>query len=170
MEGDWVQKGDLLADSSSSVSGEVTLGKNVLVAYMPWEGYNFEDAILINERLVYNDVFTSIHIERYQTQLARYDLWDSRTYAHSVVDKLWPEMRIKPYYKRKQQSTNKTKHLDGDGIAKIGSWVVEGDILIGKYQEVVADQLSPYEKLLSVIHGPYYQAPIRDKSLRVPKG
>ena len=167
MEGDWVQKGDLLADSSSSVSGEVALGRNVLVAYMPWEGYNFEDAILINERLVYDDVFTSIHIERYQTQHARYDLWNSKTYVHSVVEKLWPDT---PSYMRKQQSTNKTRHLDGDGIAKIGSWVVEGDILIGKYQEVVDDQLSPYEKLLFEITGPSYQMRIRDKSLRVPKG
>ncbi|GIM13118.1 hypothetical protein Vretimale_16256, partial [Volvox reticuliferus] len=65
-EGDWIETGDLLADSASSVGGELAIGHNIIVAYMPWEGYNYEDAILINERLVYDDIYTSVHIERYE--------------------------------------------------------------------------------------------------------
>ena len=68
-EGEWVQKGDFLSDSSGSVSGELALGKNIIVGYMPWEGYNFEDAIVLSERLVYDAVYTSLHIERYEIQI-----------------------------------------------------------------------------------------------------
>ena len=69
-EGEWVQEGDLLADGAASVKGELSVGKTLLVAYMPWEGYNFEDAILISQRLIYDDLYTSIHIERYEIEIS----------------------------------------------------------------------------------------------------
>nr|AYQ94888.1 beta subunit of RNA polymerase protein b [Microspora sp. UTEX LB472] len=153
VEGDWVQPGDLLADSSASQSGELTLGKNILIAYMPWEGYNYEDAILISERLVYDDLYTSIHIEKYETEVR------DTTYGIEEITKEIPNIR-------KKQLTN----LDKNGIVKVGSWVEEGDILVGKISPIPKkNSQSPYQKLLYTILERKF-LPFRDTSLRAPKG
>lgn len=151
-EGNWVQKGDLIADSSSSVKGEISLGKNILLAYMPWEGYNFEDAVLINERLVYDDVYTSIHIERFELELR-----DTKFGIEKITNKI-PEV---PF--------TKISHLNENGIAKIGSWVEEGTILIGKVTPIKKKALIPHEKLLYDIIGKKTPT-TKDSSLRAPKG
>ena len=149
LEGEWVQKGDLLADCTTSVSGELSLGKNILVAYMPWEGYNFEDAILISERLVYDDIYTSLHIERYEIEIR-----DTIFGVEQISNKI---------------TESETAHLDEKGIAKIGSWINEGDILVGKITPIKKKALSPHEKLLYDIVGKKIPT-TRDTSLRVPKG
>ena len=150
-EGNWVEKGDLVANCSASTLGELALGKNVLLAYMPWDGYNFEDAILISDRLVNEDVYTSIHIERYEISIrdTEYGLEEITTNIPNVTDDL--------------------TYLNQDGVAKIGSWVKEGDILVGKVTPIIKDLISPYEKLLySIIQKGEPTA--RDTSLRAPKG
>ena len=149
VEGEWIQKGDLLADCTTSVSGELSLGKNILVAYMPWEGYNFEDAILISERLVYDDIYTSLHIERYEIEIR-----DTIFGVEQISNKI---------------TESETVHLDEKGIAKIGSWVNEGTVLVGKITPIKQKSLSPYEKLLYDIVGKKIPT-TRDTSLRVPKG
>nr|YP_009105911.1 beta subunit of RNA polymerase [Microthamnion kuetzingianum]AIT94717.1 beta subunit of RNA polymerase [Microthamnion kuetzingianum] len=151
-EGNWVQKGDILADCSSSVGGELSLGKNILVAYMPWDGYNFEDAILISERLVADEVYTSIHIERYETEVR-----ETKFGLEQITSRL-PE--IKPW---------QMAHLDTNGIAKLGSFVKHGDLLVGKVTPIKKRTLSPHEKLLYDIVGKAIPN-TRDTSLRVPKG
>lgn len=151
-EGDWIQKGDLLADGAASVKGELALGKNILIAYIPWEGYNFEDAILISERLVYEDIYTSIHIERFEIEIR-----DTKFGLEEITNKI-PEV-----------DQFDLLHLDDTGIAKIGSWVKEGTILVGKITPIHKKPLSPHEKLLYDIVGK--ETPItKDTSLRVPKG
>ena len=152
LEGEWVQKGDLLADCTASVSGDLSLGKNILVAYMPWEGYNFEDAILISEKLVYDDIYTSLHIERYEIEIR-----DTKFGVEQISNKI-PEVNI-----------SEILHLDEKGIARIGSWVKEGNILIGKVTPIQKKSLSPHEKLLYDIVGKKIPT-TRDTSLRVPKG
>lgn len=151
-EGQWVQSGDLLADCSASVGGELSLGQNLLIAYMPWEGYNFEDAILISERLVYDDLYTSIHIEKYEMEIKETKLG---------IEQLTREIPEIPH----QQLEN----LDSSGLIKIGSWVQEGDILVGKVTPVNKKAQSPYQKLLYTILEKQFLA-IRDSSLRAPKG
>lgn len=151
-EGDWIQRGDLLADGSASVGGELALGKNILIAYMPWEGYNFEDAILISERLVLEDIYTSIHIERYEIEIR-----DTKYGIEQITSEI-PEI-----------DQSEILHLDGNGIAKKGSWVKEGDILIGKITPINKKPLSPHEKLLYDIVGKEIPT-TRDSSLRLPKG
>lgn len=151
-EGQWVQSGDLLADCSASVGGELSLGQNLLIAYMPWEGYNFEDAILISERLVYDDLYTSIHIEKYEMEVRETKLG---------IEQLTREIPEIP----QQQLQN----LDSSGLVKIGSWVQEGDILVGKVTPVNKKAQSPYQKLLYTILEKQFLA-IRDSSLRAPKG
>ena len=152
LEGEWVQKGDLLADCTASVSGDLSLGKNILVAYMPWEGYNFEDAILISERLVYDDIYTSLHIERYEVEIR-----DTK-FGVEQISNIIPEV-----------SLSEILHLDDKGIAKVGSWVEEGNILIGKVTPIKKKSLSPHEKLLYDIVGKKIPT-TRNTSLRVPKG
>ena len=150
-EGDWVQKGDLLADGTASVGGELALGKTILVAYMPWEGYNFEDAILISERLIYDDIYTSIHITEYSIETR-----DTKLGVEQITSQI-PGISPSQIY-----------HLDNRGIAKIGSWVKEGDILVGKITPQEKKPLSPHEKLMNAI----FQKEIpttKDTSLRVPK-
>ena len=105
-EGQWVQSGDLLADCSASVGGELALGQNILIAYMPWEGYNFEDAILVSERLVYDDLYTSVHIERYELELRQ-----TKQGVEEITRDI-PEV-----------SESSIKHLNNFGIAKLGSWI-----------------------------------------------
>ena len=150
-EGEWIQKGDLLADGAASVKGELALGKTILVAYMPWEGYNFEDAILISERLIYEDIYTSIHIERYDIEIR-----DTKFGVEQITNQIG------------EIETSQLVHLDSRGIAKIGSWVKEGDILVGKLTPIKKKSLSSHEKLLyDVVQK---EIPItHDTSLRVPK-
>ena len=151
-EGDWVQPGDLLADCSSSLGGELSLGKNILIAYMPWEGYNYEDAILISERLVSEDIYTSIHIESYEIE--------------TKITKLGKEQITK---KIPDISEEETASLDERGILKLGTHVKEGDILVGKVTPIQKKFQSAYEKLLYTILEKEL-IPMRDSSLRTPKG
>jgi DNA-directed RNA polymerase subunit beta len=150
--GDWVQSGDLLADSSASMNGELAIGKNIIVAYMPWEGYNYEDAILINERLVYDDVYTSIHIERYEIETKEGQLGSDQI-TREIPD-IAPEA---------------ISHLDITGIAKVGSWIEEGDILVGKVTPINKKSQTPYQKLLFKLLDKSLNS-VRDSSLRAPKG
>jgi DNA-directed RNA polymerase subunit beta len=147
-----VQRGDLLADCSASELGELALGKNILIAYLPWEGYNFEDAVVISERLVSDDVYTSIHVQKYDVETRE---------TRFGVETITPQIP--------GVSDRETAHLDGRGIAKIGSWVREGDILVGKVSPKSSQPLSPYERLAYDIAN-VEAATTEDTSLRVPKG
>jgi DNA-directed RNA polymerase beta subunit len=150
--GQWIQKGDLLADCASSAGGELALGQNLLIAYMPWEGYNFEDAILISERLVSDDLYTSVHIEKYEIETR-----ETKQGKEEITRDI-PEI-----------SQAEIEHLDHNGIAKIGSWVEEGDILVGKITPIPKKNQSAYQKLLYSILEKDFLA-VRDSSLRAPKG
>ena len=151
-EGEWVQEGDLVADCSASQFGELALGKNVLIAYLPWEGYNFEDAVVISERLVLEDVYTSIHIQKYEVETKE---------TKFGFERITPDV---PGLLEEQR-----KRLNEYGIAKIGSWVQEGDILVGKASPKGVQLLSPYERLAYDIAN-VEAAKMEDTSLRVPKG
>ena len=151
-EGQWVQSGDLLADCSASVGGELSLGQNILIGYMPWEGYNFEDAILISEKLVYDDLYTSIHIEKYEMEIR-----DTKLGIEQITREI-PELDLKYL-----------ENLDNTGIIKIGSWVEEGDILIGKVTPISKKDQSPYQKLLYTILEKEFLS-VCDSSFRAPKG
>jgi DNA-directed RNA polymerase subunit beta len=151
-EGEWIQSGDILADCSTSLGGELCLGKNIFIAYMPWEGYNYEDAILISQRLVTEDVYTSIHIESYEAETR------STKLGKEQITKKIPEV-----------SEGQLSHLDERGIIKRGTSVKEGDILVGKVTPVQKKFLSAYEKLLYTILEKEL-IPMRDSSLRTPKG
>jgi DNA-directed RNA polymerase beta subunit len=153
-EGNWVQPGDILADCSSSKKGELAIGQNILIAYMPWEGYNYEDAMLISERLVYDEIYTSIHIERYEISIEE---------TPFGLEKITKEISDLP--------GENLVHLDKNGIAGLGSWVKEGDILVGKVTPTDKKlKYSNYEKLLYDILGTKKQNKGKDTSLRVPKG
>ena len=151
-EGDWVQRGDLLADCSASQLGELALGKNILIAYLPWEGYNFEDAVVISERLVSDDVYTSIHIQKYEIEIreTRFGFEKITNQVPGIAD-------------------GQRDHLNCQGIATLGSWVREGDILVGKVSPRSSHPLSPYERLAYDIAN-VEAATTEDTSLRVPKG
>nr|YP_010601446.1 RNA polymerase beta subunit [Eremogone acicularis]WAM61022.1 RNA polymerase beta subunit [Eremogone acicularis] len=136
--GKCIKKGQLLADGAATVGGELALGKNVVVAYMPWEGYNFEDAVLINERLVYEDIFTSFHIRKYEIQ----------TYVTSQgPERITSEI---PHLE-----AHLIRNLDTNGIVRLGSWVETGDILVGKLTPQMAKESSyaPEDRLLRTILG-----------------
>lgn len=148
----WVEKGDLLTNNFSSQNGELALGKNVLVAYLSWEGYNFEDALLINERLIFSDVYTSLHIERYKVESRE------TPFGFEQITRQIPGSDYK-----------NIKALDDRGIIKVGSWVEEGDILVGRITPIRQRNLLPHEKLLYDIVGKEISA-TRDTSLRVPRG
>ncbi len=150
--GDTIQKGDIIADGPSTDLGELALGKNALVAFMPWNGYNFEDSILISERIVRDDVFTSIHIEEFET-MAR-------------DTKLGPEEITRDIPNVGEESL---KNLDEAGIVYIGADVFAGDILVGKVTPKGETPMTPEEKLLRAIFGEK-AADVRDTSLRVPPG
>ena len=152
-EGDWVEKGSCLVDCASSDLGELALGKNILIAYVPWEGYNFEDAILVSERLVFDDLFTSIHIVNHQTEIHETNNGPERITAEIFNDRFKSQL----------------KNLDQNGIVRIGTWVTEGDILVRKVAPVVKQQLTPYQKFLYVILDKQIPT-VKDTSLRVPKG
>lgn len=147
----WVEKGELLTNNLSSNQGELALGQNIMVGYLPWEGYNFEDAILINERLIYDDLYTSLHIEKYKIEVR------DTPFGREQITKKIPD-----------QEPQDIKHLDEQGIVKIGSWVEEGDILVGRVTPIRQRNLLPHEKLLYDIIGKEISS-IRNTSLRVPR-
>ncbi len=150
--GDLVRRGDIIADGPSTELGELALGRNVLVAFMPWHGYNFEDSILLSERIVKDDVFTSIHIEEFEV-MAR-------------DTKLGPEEITRDIPNVSEEAL---KNLDEAGIVYIGAEVRAGDILVGKITPKGESPMTPEEKLLRAIFGEK-AADVRDTSLRVPPG
>jgi DNA-directed RNA polymerase subunit beta len=150
--GDVVRKGDIIADGPSTDLGELALGRNVLVAFMPWNGYNFEDSILLSERIVKEDVFTSIHIEEFEV-MAR-------------DTKLGPEEITRDIPNVSEEAL---KNLDEAGIVYIGAEVRAGDILVGKITPKGESPMTPEEKLLRAIFGEK-ASDVRDTSLRVPPG
>ncbi|MFC0243380.1 DNA-directed RNA polymerase subunit beta [Rhodopseudomonas telluris] len=150
--GDHVAKGDIIADGPSTDLGELALGRNVLVAFMPWNGYNFEDSILLSERIVKEDVFTSIHIEEFEV-MAR-------------DTKLGPEEITRDIPNVSEEAL---KNLDEAGIVYIGAEVRAGDILVGKITPKGESPMTPEEKLLRAIFGEK-ASDVRDTSLRVPPG
>ncbi len=147
-----VKKGDAIADGAATEFGELALGRNVLAAFMPWEGYNFEDAILISDRLVHDDVFTSIHIEKLEI--------DART------TKLGPEEITREV---PNVSEDSLRHLDERGIVRVGARVYADDILVGKVTPKGESEHPPEEKLLRAIFAEKARD-VRDNSLRVPHG
>ncbi len=151
-EGDDVVTGQVIADGSATEGGELALGQNILVAYMPWEGYNYEDAILISERLVIDDVYTSIHIEKYEIEARQ--------------TKLGPEEITREI---PNVGEDALRQLDETGIIRIGAWVEAGDILVGKVTPKGESDQPPEEKLLRAIFGEKARD-VRDNSLRVPNG
>ncbi len=150
--GDQVTRGDIIADGPSTDLGELALGRNVLVAFMPWNGYNFEDSILLSERIVKDDVFTSIHIEEFEV-MAR-------------DTKLGPEEITRDIPNVSEEAL---KNLDEAGIVYIGAEVRAGDILVGKITPKGESPMTPEEKLLRAIFGEK-ASDVRDTSLRVPPG
>jgi DNA-directed RNA polymerase subunit beta len=150
--GDQVLKGDIIADGPSTDLGDLALGRNVLVAFMPWNGYNFEDSILLNERIVKDDVFTSIHIDEFEV-MAR-------------DTKLGPEEITRDIPNVSEETL---KNLDEAGIVYIGAEVQAGDILVGKITPKGESPMTPEEKLLRAIFGEK-ASDVRDTSLRVPPG
>ncbi|HBR69809.1 MAG TPA: DNA-directed RNA polymerase subunit beta, partial [Rhodospirillaceae bacterium] len=150
--GDKVKAGDIIADGPSTQFGELALGRNVLVAFMPWNGYNFEDSILISERIVSDDVFTSIHIEEFEV-MAR----DTKLGTEEITRDI-PNV-----------GEEALKHLDEAGIVHIGAEVGPGDILVGKVTPKGESPMTPEEKLLRAIFGEK-AADVKDTSLRLPPG
>ena len=150
--GEQVAAGDIIADGPSTDHGELALGRNVLVAFMPWQGYNFEDSILISERIVRDDVFTSIHIEEFEV-VARDTKLGQEEITHDIPN----------------VSQEQLKDLEGSGIIAVGVEVNPGDILVGKVTPKGESPMTPEEKLLRAIFGEK-ASDIRDTSLRVPPG
>ena len=150
--GDKVEKGDIIADGPSMEKGELALGANVTVAFTTWNGYNYEDAIIISERLVKDDVYTSIHISEYKI--------DSRTtpQGDEEITRDLPNVSLK-----------QKQHLDEDGIIRVGTEVKQGDILVGKTSPKIGSLTSPEEKLLHAIFGEKSKNK-KESSLRVPHG
>jgi DNA-directed RNA polymerase subunit beta len=151
-KGEKVKSGQILTDGPAITNSELALGQNVLVGYMPWQGYNFEDAILISERLVFDDIFTSIHIERYKIEIDRNSETSERTTRN--IPNLTPA---------------EIKYLNEDGIITVGTFVRPGDILVGKViSNNTAEQL-PESKLLRAIFGAKAKG-VKDNSYRMPEG
>ena len=150
--GEAVKKGDVLADGPATDMGELALGQNVLVAFMPWQGYNFEDSILVSERIVKEDVYTSVHIEEFEC-VAR----DTKLGKEEITKDI-PNV-----------GEEALKDLDDAGVVRIGAEVKPGDILVGKITPKGESQLSPEEKLLRAIFGEK-AGDVRDSSLKVPPG
>nr|YP_009541562.1 RNA polymerase beta subunit [Synarthrophyton chejuense]AYR05571.1 RNA polymerase beta subunit [Synarthrophyton chejuense] len=148
--GERVVIGQVIADGASTENGEIALGKNIIVCYMPWEGYNYEDAFLISERLVYEDIYTSIHIERYELECRQ--------------TKMGPEEVTRDIPNVSESSISK---LDKHGIVVVGSWVESGDILVGKITPKGESDQLPEGKLLRAIFGEKARD-VRDTSLRLP--
>lgn len=148
--GENVFSGQIIADGPGTVDGEISLGRNLTIAYMPWEGYNYEDAIILNERLILEDSLTSLHIDEQETSI---------TYGLVETEKITNELS--------HLTTYITRHLGTNGIVQIGSYVKEHDILVGKVT-VFEQENTPESRLMTVVQG---QTPIfRDSSLKVPRG
>ena len=151
-KGDKVVKGQVIADGGATDGGELALGRNVLVAFMPWKGYNFEDAIIISERLVQNDTFTSVHVEEFELQVR-----DTKRGEEELTREI-PNV-----------SEEATKNLDEDGIIRIGAEVNAGDIIVGKVTPKGETDPTPEEKLLKAIFGSK-AGDVKDASLKAPPG
>ena len=151
-DGDDVKPGDVLADGFATLGGELALGKNILVAFMPWRGYNFEDAIVISERAVQDDIYTSIHIEEFELQVR-----DTKRGEEELTREI-PNI-----------SEEATKDLDENGIIRIGAEVLDGDILVGKVTPKGETDPTPEEKLLKAIFGEK-AGDVKDASLKAPTG
>jgi DNA-directed RNA polymerase subunit beta len=149
-QGDQVIAGQVLANGSACEGGEIALGQNVMIAYMPWEGYNYEDAILVSERLVHDDLYTSVHIEKYEIEARQ--------------TKLGPEEITREIPNVAEESL---RNLDEMGIIRTGAYVESGDILVGKVTPKGESDQPPEEKLLRAIFGEKARD-VRDNSLRVP--
>jgi DNA-directed RNA polymerase subunit beta len=160
-ETSWIEKGDIIADGAASSRGKLSIGQNVIVAYLPWEGYNFEDAILISQRLVDQDIFTSLHIDHYDIEVK------NTQHGLEIITNQIP-LKI-------DESTRdilKIEKLNSKGLVEIGSWVEEGDYLVGKISPLNPKGPSvehQYEKLYNVIMQ-REKTNFRNTSLRVPKG
>ena len=150
--GDRIRKGDVLADGAATDGGELALGRNILVAFMPWNGYNFEDAIIVSERLVSHDTFTSLHIEEFELQVR-----DTKRGEEELTREI-PNV-----------SEEATRDLDENGIVRVGAEVLEGDILIGKITPKGESDPTPEEKLLKAIFGEK-AGDVKDASLKAPPG
>ncbi len=151
-EGQKVKRGDVLCDGSSTENGELALGRNILVAFMPWRGYNFEDAIVISDRVVTQDIYTSVHIEEFELQVR-----DTKRGEEELTREI-PNV-----------SEEATQNLDENGIIRVGSEVREGDILIGKITPKGETDPTPEEKLLKAIFGDK-AGDVKDASLKAPPG
>ena len=151
-KGDEVKAGDVIADGPSTSNGEIALGKNPLIGFMTWEGYNYEDAVLLSERLVRDDVYTSIHIEEYETE--------------ARDTKLGPEEITRDL---PSTGSEAVKDLDENGIIRVGAEVRAGDILVGKVTPKGETELTAEERLLRAIFGEKARE-VRDTSLKVPHG
>jgi len=151
-KGQKVKKGDIIADGPATDRGDIALGRNVVVAFMPWMGYNYEDSILVSQKLVKEDAFTSIHIEEFEIE--------------ARDTKLGPEEITRDIPNVSEEAL---KDLDESGIIRIGAKVKEGDILVGKVTPKGESQTTPEEKLLRAIFGEK-AGDVKDASLRVPPG
>nr|YP_009059732.1 RNA polymerase beta chain [Amentotaxus formosana]YP_009158994.1 RNA polymerase bsubunit [Amentotaxus argotaenia]AKP55076.1 RNA polymerase bsubunit [Amentotaxus argotaenia]UPV69810.1 RNA polymerase beta subunit [Amentotaxus formosana]BAP47722.1 RNA polymerase beta chain [Amentotaxus formosana] len=155
-QGEYVKRGQIIADSAATVGGELSLGKNILVAYMPWEGYNFEDAILISERLVYEDIFTSFQIVRYEIGVYL------TNQGPEVITREIPHL-----------DAHLLRHLDENGLVMLGSWIETGDVLVGKLTlEAEEDSLlnTPEGRLLQALFDIKAPPTGKENCFRVPKG
>ena len=150
--GQKVKQGDILADGASTYQGELALGRNVLVAFMAWDGYNFEDAIIISERLVRDDVYTSIHIEEFEIEIRETKL-GREEFTRDIPN----------------VSEKALRNLDDNGVVRIGTYVKPGDILVGKVAPKSKSELTPEEKLLHAIFGRAGED-VKNDSLEVPSG
>jgi DNA-directed RNA polymerase subunit beta len=150
--GDKVEKGQVIADGAATFQGELALGRNVLVAFMSWEGYNFEDAIIISEELVKNDTYTSIHIEEFDVEIRETKL-GREEFTRDIPN----------------VSEKMLRNLDENGIVQIGTFVEPGDILVGKVSPKSKTELTPEEKLLHAIFGRAGED-VKNDSLEVPSG
>jgi DNA-directed RNA polymerase subunit beta len=151
-KGEQIKSGQILTDGPAISGSELSLGQNVLVGYMPWQGYNFEDAILISERLVYDDIFTSIHIERYKIEI------DQNSETSERTTKNIPNL-----------SYSELNHLNDDGIVNVGTFVKPGDILVGKVISNNTSEQLPESKLLRAIFGAKAKG-VKDNSYRMSDG
>jgi len=151
-EGDKVKKGQVIADGPSSVSGELALGRNVLVAFMPWDGFNFEDAIIVSDRLVKEDYYTSVHIEEFEVEIRETKL-GKEEFTRDIPN----------------VSEKMLRNLAEDGVVKVGTRVKPGEILVGKVAPKSKSELTPEEKLLHAIFGRAGED-VKNESLEVPSG
>src|SRR5206468_5717412 len=150
--GQKVKKNQIIADSAATHHGELSLGRNVLVAFMSWDGYNFEDAIIISERLVKNDTYTSIHIEEFEAEIRETKL-GKEEFTRDIPN----------------VSPKALGNLDEHGIVRVGTFVKPGDILVGKVSPKSRSELTPEEKLLHAIFGRAGED-VKNDSLEVPSG